>query len=358
MPPDLTSPCSDGIKDGQETDVDCGGPVCQACGNGKACGAGTDCSSTACCASVCTDLLSSGTSCGACGKTCPGSGACVGGMCQGCALAMGGQLFPPPLPTGVQAVSLVVGGFVAPQGLVISPTGTIYVSDTAAATIYAVDPVGKTSTKLIGGQSDVTGLSFDANGNLIEALRGGNQLARIPMTNGVAGTPVVIGSPPAGPWGIAEDAQGNLYTAEEFGSRVNRVHPNGTVDLGVITGLTGPLEVKFDPFGNLLVGIYNIHNGTTVNCYSTQNFALLQTFTVPTGPIGIALDRDANLYVASYNASVVTRVASDGSATPFISAGLAGPHAIAFDSKGSLYVINNSNGTLVRTAPASAGLCP
>ena len=36
--------CSDGIQNGNETDVDCGGGGCPACTNGKACCAGASCS--------------------------------------------------------------------------------------------------------------------------------------------------------------------------------------------------------------------------------------------------------------------------------------------------------------------------
>jgi hypothetical protein len=40
--------CRDGIKDGQETDVDCGGPVCNPCQNGKNCLINRDCVSGKC----------------------------------------------------------------------------------------------------------------------------------------------------------------------------------------------------------------------------------------------------------------------------------------------------------------------
>ena len=45
--------CSDKVKNGSESDVDCGG-TCPACADGKACGAGTDCTSGVCTAGKCT----------------------------------------------------------------------------------------------------------------------------------------------------------------------------------------------------------------------------------------------------------------------------------------------------------------
>jgi hypothetical protein len=72
--------CSDGIKNGNETDLDCGGGTCAPCVVGKACAADTDCASNACdslsllcVASQCSDHRKDGSEtdidCG--GGTCP-----------------------------------------------------------------------------------------------------------------------------------------------------------------------------------------------------------------------------------------------------------------------------------------------
>ena len=45
--------CSDQIKNGGETDIDCGGPNCAACAQGKACVAGSDCSTGVCTNGIC-----------------------------------------------------------------------------------------------------------------------------------------------------------------------------------------------------------------------------------------------------------------------------------------------------------------
>ena len=45
--------CTDGIKDGNETDVDCGGPTCGPCGSGEMCVVNTDCQSVNCQSTVC-----------------------------------------------------------------------------------------------------------------------------------------------------------------------------------------------------------------------------------------------------------------------------------------------------------------
>jgi hypothetical protein len=80
--------CTDGVQDGAESDVDCGGGTCPPCAVGKMCLIDADCASGACdvtsftCTeNLCSDHLKDGTEtdvdCG--GGTCPGCGA--GKMC-------------------------------------------------------------------------------------------------------------------------------------------------------------------------------------------------------------------------------------------------------------------------------------
>jgi hypothetical protein len=51
----MAATCGDGIKDGAETDVDCGGPVCPQCYNRQHCNNASDCLSGACPGGVCLD---------------------------------------------------------------------------------------------------------------------------------------------------------------------------------------------------------------------------------------------------------------------------------------------------------------
>lgn len=79
--------CANGIQDGAETAVDCGGGICPACGNGKACSADTDCLSNACnlvsntcVASKCLDQRKDGSETGI---------DCGGGTCPACGVGIG-----------------------------------------------------------------------------------------------------------------------------------------------------------------------------------------------------------------------------------------------------------------------------
>jgi hypothetical protein len=73
--------CTDGIQNEGETDIDCGGPNCGGCANGKNCGGDTDCLSGSCCNGTCRDIQNDAGNCGSCGHVCPNGETCAGGMC-------------------------------------------------------------------------------------------------------------------------------------------------------------------------------------------------------------------------------------------------------------------------------------
>jgi hypothetical protein len=75
-PLDANDPCNNKVKDGTETDVDCGGSSCPKCGNGLHCGGVSDCKIPICTGGVC----------GACNGTtvCPIGQSCVAGFCRAC----------------------------------------------------------------------------------------------------------------------------------------------------------------------------------------------------------------------------------------------------------------------------------
>ena len=91
--------CKDLATDGAETDVDCGGGSCAGCGLGEACNGGADCASGTCVGSACaatattcanglldgseSDLDCGGSACPGCkvGATCGVDGDCLSGRC-------------------------------------------------------------------------------------------------------------------------------------------------------------------------------------------------------------------------------------------------------------------------------------
>jgi len=109
----VTASCTDGSKDGTETDVDCGGPSCSPCEAGKTCVGGVDCKSGVCAdatktckAPSCTDLMKNGSETDVdCGGSCPlpcgnGKQCAVGGDCSSGVCSLG-VCQPPTCSDGV-----------------------------------------------------------------------------------------------------------------------------------------------------------------------------------------------------------------------------------------------------------------
>ena len=96
---DVTVACVDGLKNGEESDVDCGGPFCAPCALGRTCNGANDCLSSNCVSGICVALAScfdgvrngsessvdcGGHGCAACGDGLPCSGNidCLSGVCS------------------------------------------------------------------------------------------------------------------------------------------------------------------------------------------------------------------------------------------------------------------------------------
>ena len=99
--------CTNSVKDGDETDVDCGGSCAKKCGNGQSCKVNADCDHDRCVGTVCiqaptcTDSFKNGDETDVdCGGSCPtkcalGKGCAINGDCttNNCA---GNTCGPPP----------------------------------------------------------------------------------------------------------------------------------------------------------------------------------------------------------------------------------------------------------------------
>jgi|SRR5579871_4972612 len=136
--PDFSPPppsCSDGIKNGDETDVDCGGS-CPQCPDLRSCLSNNDCVNFNCSNDLCcpgargncdgnrqngceVDLTSDPFNCGGCGNACPNGEQCQLGNCVAAQPKLVGSFTPsqgppwannPPTYTCQEACALVFGG--------------------------------------------------------------------------------------------------------------------------------------------------------------------------------------------------------------------------------------------------------
>jgi sugar lactone lactonase YvrE len=155
------------------------------------------------------------------------------------------------------------------------------------------------------------------------------------------------------PWGLAFDADGNLFVANASDGTVSKVTPAGIVST-FASGFSDPLALASDASGNLYVA-NNIFNGRDKNLSTISEVTpagVVSTFASGfTQPEGLAFDTAGNLYVADAFGQTVSKVTPAGVVSTFAT-GFGDPAGLAFDAAGNLYVANFGYGTVSKVTPA------
>lgn len=200
--------------------------------------------------------------------------------------------------------------------IAISPAGNIFVGDTGNNSIRQITPVGVVTT--VAGTADV---SMPGSADGIGIAAGFNE-----------------------PYGIAKDNAGNVYVADMFNFTIRKITPDGSV-----TTLAGTPGVQ----------------GTADGIGAAAQFCQ---------PVGIATDSAGNLYVTD-GGTVTSVLCNDNTIRKITQAGIVstvagmagtsgsadgtgaaarfdGPHGIATDSAGNLYVTDSGNYLIRKITPA------
>lgn len=292
---------------------------------------------------------------------------------------------------------VVIQGLI-PSAVAVDRVGNLYATDIQSSCVWKVDRwsrverfagTGENNYGGDGGKATKASLAypvdivFDAEGNLYVA-DGFNHRVRKVDKAGIVTT--VAGSGEEGysgdggkavkakmtyPAGIAVDAEGNLYIADQFNHRIRRVDKAGIIttvagigqysdrgDRGkaVKAGLAEPSDVAADAEGNLYIADY--WNG----CVRKVNEAGVITTVVRreevSGPDGISVDSQGNLYIVESSANRISKMDKSGVVKVVAGSGregysgdggkavkarLRGVGHIAADTEGNLYIADWDN---------------
>ena len=259
-------------------------------------------------------------------------------------------------------------------------------------------PVSKNGTGIEAGFNYPTSITGDVYGNLYVTDFNGNMIRKI-GSDGVVSTLAGTGKAGAvngnstqasfnGPAGIAVDASGNVFVADQNNHLIRKISTTGTVTTfagngkagllngnGIAAAFNGPCGIALDLKGNLYVADQNNKvirkitpsgDVTTLAGSSSQGYAdgkgIAASFTQP---YGIAVDMQGNVFVADRGANNIRKITTDGQVTTFAGSRLTGStdgmgvtatfkytDGLSFDEAGNLYLADEHNHKIRKISPA------
>ncbi|HEY6142187.1 MAG TPA: gliding motility-associated C-terminal domain-containing protein [Flavobacterium sp.] len=331
-----------------------------------------------------------------------------------------GQIINPLTPTNTGGAIVVVttfagngtqgyadgtgttASFNSPQGLALDNSKNLYVAAGFNFKIRKITPTGVVSTfagNIFPGSVDGTGtaasfnvtcgVATDALGYLYVADTNNCKIRKISPTGVVttlAGSGTIGASDGIGaaasfyyPFGLAVDALGNVYVADNGNSKIRKITPSGVVTTFAGNGATGtadgtgtnaqfyaPYAITIDATGNLYVadaGNLNIRKITPAGVVTTLAGSGVIGAADGTGtassfnsPVGIAVDNLGNLFVSDRDNNNIRTITPAGVVTTLVGSGLMGatdgigtaasfdaPVGLAVDNSGYLYVSEIGN---------------
>jgi len=246
--------------------------------------------------------------------------------------------------------------FFQPCGVATDADGNVYVADILNNKIRKITPAGEVST-LAGstaGYADgkattaqfksPTGVATDAVGNVYVADRNNHKIRKITPAGEVstlAGSTqgFADGTATAAqfnvPYGVATDAAGNVYVADQQNHKIRKITP-----AGVVSTLAG--------------STYGYADGTA----TTAQFK---------SPTGVATDAAGNVYVADLGNNKIRKITPDGVVSTLAgstsgyadgkatTAQFKSPTGVATDAAGNVYVADYGNNKIRKIGLASGG---
>jgi trimeric autotransporter adhesin len=254
-----------------------------------------------------------------------------------------------------------------PISVAVDGSGNLYIADQADSRIRKVDPNGIISTYAGTGLPGFSGDRGPANAAQIN-----------------------------GPAGIALDAKGNMYVADEGNAVIRRISADGTIDTiagngnPIAAGDNGPAtSAQFDPVAIAVDahGNYYIADGINYRIRKVDTNGIITTiagigrygYSGDNGPAtsaaidfvtDLVVDSAGNIYLADYYNSAVRKIDTTGMITtiagtdfgvyddgvPATQAVMI-PSAVALDGSGNLYISDvDLNHTVIRRVDLSTGL--
>ena len=257
-----------------------------------------------------------------------------------------------------------------PYGLRIGPDGALYVCEIGGHRIRRIDRASNAVSTVLEGQKEPYDLRFGSNGLLYFVDMPAHRVLCFDLQSRALTVVAGTGEPgfsgdggPAAlarfnqPHSIAFDPAGRLLICDIGNHRIRMV-ADGTIS--TFAELNGPRAIDFDREGTMFVALREGNAVLRLDGKSGQYQNLAPSFRF-SGPKGISCSADRSIYVADTESHTVRRIDSAGTVTVVagtgskslgvkgdpLGCGLARPHGVFVDAKGTVF-IGDSENNLVR----------
>ena len=235
-------------------------------------------------------------------------------------------------------------------GVAVTPTGDLYIADSAHNRVVVVSPTGAASLVSTGSVAlnEPIGLAVDSAGNLFIANTGNGTVAEVSAEGTASLVNLSSITPQINPLGLAEDAGGDLYIADRGNNRIVKVTASGVasvVSTGSLT-LNYPNGVGVDSTGNLFIADRNNNRIVEVTASGAASVVVSNTTqfggTTLNNPSGVAVDSAENIYITDLNNNRLVEYSATGvpSVIATGSTSLPQPHDPVLDGTGDIYIAN------------------
>jgi len=222
-------------------------------------------------------------------------------------------------------------GLSIPEGIVMDPSGNLFICDTGNGAIKEVVNGSSATTTLWSGLTSPYGIALDAANNIYYTDNTNGKVYKLPFLNipgNIYGSPVLIASGFTSPQSIAVDGEGDIYVglANTGGVKEILSTQNGGGTITVLSGTGNQLtdnvyQMAIDNTGDLFVLDTSDGDVKEVIPGSTTPATIASGFNFPTG---LAIDYVGNFYITDYNAHTEKEFSQTGGyfMSPQLPAGL------------------------------------
>ena len=214
----------------------------------------------------------------------------------------------------------------------------------------------------VTGLSNPIGLAVDASGNIFVADQYNSAVKEILAVGGYSTVNILASAYTSGggfnqPASVAVDGAGNVFVADTNNEAVKEIVAAGgytTVNI-LASGFTFLWGIAVDGAGNVFVS--DVYAGVVDELPVTSGYTTVTPLSGYSGaPKGIAVDGSGNVFVADVNSNSIIEIpVAGGYATSnTLVGGFNNPTAVALDAGGNLYVADTNN-SLTKEVLAAGG---